>query len=238
MRTHAKSLGVLLVALCPLATLAQPGAIDPATEYETLLRDIRGLQAYNALLTRQISAQQQKLIDVQDAVQRVPELQTQLPPLLIRMVDGLEAFVDRDIPLLIGERADRIASLYDLIERTDTNDAIKLRRVLEAWSIEVEYGGSYQTFGPQSETGQSNLPPGLPDDLVGRNLDFLSIGRIALMFQTSDDDAVTGAWDYRNNSWVILGSEYRNSVRQALRMARNQIAPELVLLPTVPPQVD
>ena len=238
MRTYAKSLGVLFLSLCPLAGLAQPAATDPVAEYETLLRETRGLEAHNALLERQIGAQQQKLIDAQLAVEQVPALETQLPPLLIRMVDGLDAFIERDVPFEIGVRADGLADLYDLIERTDTNDAIKLRRVLEAWAIEVEYGGKFGTFAPQSDTGQSNLPPGLPEDLAGRNLDFLQIGRIGLMFQTNDDEAVTGAWDYRNNTWVILGSDYRNSVRQAFRMARSQIAPELVLLPTVPPQIE
>ena len=76
----------------------------------------------------------------------------------------------------------------------------------------------------------------IPIDGVDRNVDFVILGRTGLIFQTADDDAVTGAWDSRNNSWVILGNEHRNAVRQAIRMVRNQIAPDLVLLPVLPPQ--
>jgi hypothetical protein len=204
-----------------------PTQDQAAAEYETLLRDIQGLQLYNALLQRQIEAQGVKLGEVQVAIEGVPELQVQLPPLLIRMVDGLREFVARDTPFLTDDRQDRINGLYELIENTEFNDAVKLRRVLEAWSIEVEYGGAYQT-----DQGKVMI------DGTEREVDFVIIGRVGLLFQTSDEEAVTGAWDPRSNSWVVLGSENRNPVRQAIRMARNQTAPDLVLLPTLPAQPD
>jgi hypothetical protein len=109
---------------------------------------------------------------------------------------------------------------------------VKLRRVLEAWSIEVEYGGAFQTYEEENE----QLPPGFPAELTNRTVAFIAVGRVGLLFQTIDDEAISGAWDHRSRSWVILDNEYRNAVGQALRMARNQIAPELVLLPTMPPQ--
>lgn len=227
MSMYAKKLGIALVALFPLIAAAQNGAQDPVAEYENLLREIRGLQAYNALIQRQISAQEVELADIRVAVDQVPDLERQLPPLLIRMVDGLKEFVTRDLPFLTDERNDRITNLYALIENPQVNDATKLRRILEAWSIEVEYGAAYQTF-------QGKVPIANDD----RDADFVSIGRVGLIFQTSDDEATTGAWDANNNSWIVLGSEHRNSIRQAIRMARNQIAPELVLLPVPPPQAE
>ena len=234
MSMHAKTLGIALIALCPLAAFAQEAPQDPVAEYEALLRDIRGLEAYNALLERQIASQLADVEDFRIAIEGVPDLERQLPPLLITMVDGLDAFVERDVPFRTGERRDRIAGLYALIEDPDLNDVVKLRRILEAWAIEVEYGGGFQTY----QEDQDQLPAGFPAELTNRTVDFIAVGRVGLLFQTSDEEAVTGAWDYRNNAWVILGSEHRNPVRQALRMARNQIAPELVLLPTIPPQTD
>jgi hypothetical protein len=73
-------------------------------------------------------------------------------------------------------------------------------------------------------------------DGVARNVDFVIRGRLGLLAQTSDDDAITLAWDHPNAQWIELGSEYRNSVRQAIRMARSQIAPDIILLPVVPPE--
>ena len=220
-----KKLGIALLALCPVAGFAQDAGTDPAAEYETLLRDIRGLEAYNALLERQIARQAQDLQSLQEAITRVPELERQLPPLLINMVDELDKFVELDLPFLQEERADRIANLYLVIENPDVADAQKLRRILEAWSIEVEYGSSFQT-----ETGAVSI------DGSERQVDFVIMGRVGLLFQTSDEEALTGAWDHENQQWVMLGGEHRNPVRQAIRMGRNQVAPDLLLLPVKAPQ--
>lgn len=228
MRMNAKTLGIALIALAPMTGFAQQAEQDAAVaEYESVLRDIRGHQLYNSLLQRQIEAQRVELEQVQQAIEGVPDLERQLPPLLIEMVDGLNEFIERDVPFLTEERNARVADLYSLIEDPDTNDAVKLRRILEAWGIERQYGGELLTDEGTVEIGGTE-----------RNVDFVIIGRVGLIYQTTDDEALTGAWDYRSNEWIELGGEHRNQVRQAIRMARNQIAPELVLLPTVPPQTD
>jgi hypothetical protein len=99
--------------------------------------------------------------------------------------------------------------------------------VLEAWEVENEYGRT-----PSSYVGELQI------DGNAREVDFLRIGRVALLYQTTDDAGLTGAWDPRSNAWVPLGSQHRNSVRQALRMTRSQIAPELVLVPVAPPTTE
>jgi hypothetical protein len=113
------------------------------------------------------------------------------------------------------------------MERADVSDAEKFRRVLEAWQIENEYGTSFSTY-----VGQLQI------DGTAREVDFFQLGRVALLYQTTDEEAMTGVWDVETNSWIALGSEHRNSVRQALRMARDQIAPEMVLLPIPPPEAE
>jgi hypothetical protein len=71
-------------------------------------------------------------------------------------------------------------------------------------------------------------------DGVLRDVEFLRVGRIALLYQTPDSE-YTGAWDNSAHQWVSLGNEHRNSVRQGLRMARSQVAPDLLLLPIPAP---
>jgi hypothetical protein len=61
-------------------------------------------------------------------------------------------------------------------------------------------------------------------------VEFLRIGRIALLYQTADG-AFTGAWDKEGGEFVELRSgSARTQVRQGLRMARKEIAPDLLLL--------
>lgn len=225
MRMHLKKLGIALIALCPIAVVAQDAAVDPVEQYAEVLRDTRGLMAYNALVRRQLQMQQRDLQDLQAAIVAVPDLERQLPPLLLNMVDGLDNFVDVDLPFLVEERQDRVANLSLMIESPDVPDAQKLRRILEAWSIEVEYGSAFHT-----EAGKVLI------DGAERDVDYVILGRVGLLAQTSDDEALTLAWDHANSQWLQLGSEHRNPVRLAIRMARSQIAPDLLLLPTSPPE--
>lgn len=225
MRMHLKKLGIALIALCPVAVVAQDATIDPAEQYADVLRETRGLVAYNALVRRQLQMQQRELQNLEAAIVEVPDLERQLPPLLINMVNGLEDFVDLDLPFLVEERQDRVSNLALMIESPDIPDSQKLRRILEAWSIEVEYGSAFHT-----EAGKVLI------DGTERDVNYVILGRVGLLAQTNDDEALTLAWDHANGQWLQLGSEHRNPVGQAIRMARSQVAPDLLLLPTSPPE--
>ncbi len=197
---------------------------DPADEYATLLRETEALQAYNALLERQIAQQQRRIAELQGSIGEVPDLERLVPPLIERMVDGLEEFVELDIPFQEAERADRVAAMRNLVEDASVSDAEKFRRVLEAWEVENEYGRAVGAYtGTLDIGGQS------------RDVDFLQIGRVALLYQTQDLEQV-GAWDPDQGVFVPLGTEHRNSIRQAIRMANNAVAPDLVLLPIRAPE--
>jgi hypothetical protein len=241
MKTPFKKATFALLALCPAFVLAQDPetddtndeapaapAMDPVEEYTQLLRDQIALDNYNELLETQIRAQEADLVDMETTIEQIPDFERQLPPLLLTMVEQLDEFIEADVPFLLDERRDRLANLQTIVENANISDAEKLRRIFEAWSIEVEYGGAFQT-----ERTEATLPDG-----TTREADFLMLGRVGLIYQTIDEEGVMAAYDIRTGEWQPLGSEYRSSVLQALRMGRNQIAPELVLLPIAPPQPD
>jgi hypothetical protein len=57
----------------------------------------------------------------------------------------------------------------------------------------------------------------------------LRIGRVGLYFQ-SDDGQVSGHYDAAQGGFVE-DNEYRSEIRKGIRMARQLIAPELILVP-------
>ena len=63
----------------------------------------------------------------------------------------------------------------------------------------------------------------------------LRIGRVGLYFQ-SDDTSVTGWYNAELGAFEELGNEHRNEVRKGIRVARQLIAPELILLPVPAPK--
>ena len=125
---------------------------------------------------------------------------------------------------LVEQIEDRVAQLELLLETQEITVAERFRKVMEAYQIENDYGRTIETY-----TGTLTI------DDAKRNVEFLRIGRIALLYQTADGKT-SGAWDQDERKWVALGNEYKNSIRRGLRIANKQIAPDLVLLPVDTPE--
>jgi TolA-binding protein len=193
-------------------------------QYRQVLREIEGLEVYNTLLERQVARQERQKEQVRESIDQVTVVQRQIVPLMDRMIAGLEQFVALDVPFLEAERTNRVESLRATLERADVTVAEKFRRVMEAYQIENEYGRTIENYKGSLEV----------DGLV-REVDFLRIGRVTLVYQTTDGQS-QGVWDQSAGQWVALGSEYRNRIRQGLRVARRQLAPELLLMPIPAPE--
>lgn len=201
------------------------GTRDLMGEYVGVTKELDGLEVYNKILEKQLANQRKEMDDLNYSITQVKVIHRQVTPLMLRMVDGLEQFIKLDLPFLLEEREKRVAFLKKLLEQSDVNVPEKFRRVLEAYSIENDYGRSIETY-------KGNLPI----EGVSREVEFLRIGRIALLFQTIDRE-FSGVWDNKKKDWVPLGAEYRNEIYKGRRMAKKQIAPELLMVPVQAPEV-
>ena len=188
-------------------------------QYRAINKEIDGLRVYNRLMTAQVQGQQATLDDIALSMDQVDVINRQIFPLMERMIDGLEQSIDLDIPFLLEERQNRIATIKETMARSDVSVAEKFRKVMEAYQIELDYGSSAEWY-KQSLEIQGGV----------RDYNMLRIGRIGLYFQ-SDDSQITGMWDAAVGDYVVLGNENRGEIRKGLRMARQLIAPELLLIP-------
>jgi hypothetical protein len=197
---------------------------DMAAQYRALIDQIESLRVYNAQLSKLITSQEAELASLDHQIANVTVIGREVTPLMLRMVDGLDQFIQLDIPMLTKEREERLANLRDLMDRADVEDSEKYRRIMEAYQIENEYGRTIEVYQDTLEM-----------DGQERTLDFLRIGRISLLYQTLDGDEV-GAWDQAGRQWVKLGSEYRDSIRKGVRIARKQLAPDMIRVPVSAPE--
>ena len=197
---------------------------EMASEYRTTLDTIESLRVYNSQLEKLIASQEAELASLDEQIGNVTQVGREVTPLMLRMVDALVNFVDADVPMLVTERQERLAQLNALMDRADVEDSEKYRRIMEAYQIENEYGRTIEVY---QDT--------LTIDGEERTLDFLRVGRVALLYQTLDGEEV-GAWDQQAREWVELPSEYSDSVRKGIRIARKQLAPDMIRVPVAAPE--
>lgn len=193
---------------------------DLLANYKSVLKIVEGLEVYNGLLQKQLDDQNVELSQLKTSLNDVALIERQIIPLMVRMIDSLDQFVKLDIPFLQQERETRVSRLHKMMERADVTAAEKFRRVMEAYQIENDYGRTIEAYKGTADVAGKE-----------REVDFLRIGRTALIYQSISREH-TGMWDQDSNTWKELPAEvYRNQVSKGLKVARKQIAPDLLMLP-------
>lgn len=192
-------------------------------QYRTALKQIDSLDLYNSQMRDLLTAQKDELVSLQDQLDRVESVGRSVTPLMILMIDAIEKFVRLDLPFLPEEREKRLAELRKLMTRPDVTTAERFRQIMEAYQIETEYGRTIEAYRGSIKQGDRET-----------TVDFLRFGRIALVYQTLDASEAA-VWDRDARSWVPLNASDRSAIRDALKIARKQSAPDLIRLPLPAP---
>ena len=158
------------------------------------------------------------------SIDEVTVIERQITPLMLRMIDGLEQFVDLDLPFLTEERAERLETLREMMDRADVAVSEKLSQILRAYQIENEYGRTISAY-----EGTINVAG------TDRMVDVLQVGRVALMYQTPDGEE-TGRFNPESRQWEPIDDAYKSSVQNGIRMARQQMSYDLLTLPVSGPE--
>ena len=194
-------------------------------EYKSQMKVVDGLKVYNTLLKRQVDGQVIEMSEIETSIDQVSVIERQITPLMLRMLEGLEAFVEADVPFLLEERRGRINNLKNIMEKPSVSSAEKFRAVIEAFQIESEFGRTIEAY-------KDSL------DLDGKTLvvDVLRVGRISLLYQSVDGE-INGVWDQAARAWQQLPTaQYKNPIAHGLKIARKQAPPDLLMMPIQAPE--
>jgi hypothetical protein len=189
-------------------------------KYRQALTDIQSFERYNEQIEAQVTSQNNEIAHIQAQLDDIEVTARDVLPLMKKMVDTLEQFVALDVPFLQEERSKRVKTLKDMMPRADVTMSEKYRRILEAYEIEMEYGRTLEAYDGK-----------LGD---GRTVEFVRFGRVALLYRTSDGQE-TGYWDADKKSFV-KDNAYAQAMREALRVAKKQGAPDMLLVPVAAPK--
>ena len=105
------------------------------------------------------------------------------------------------------------------MDRGDISTSEKFRKVAEAYQIENEYGRTIEAYRGSVNFNDKDF-----------NADFLRIGRVALMFVTTNGDTAA-YWDSSSKSWVKSSSAIKRSTEEGLKIALKQSPPTLITIP-------
>ncbi|MCK9564312.1 MAG: DUF3450 domain-containing protein [Bacteroidales bacterium] len=192
-------------------------------EFKTVNKQIEGLRVYNAQLDRQIANQTQAMADLQESIENATLMERQIMPLTLKMLDALEQFVKLDLPFYQDRRLQSIERVRTNLDSSRYSAAEKFRQVLELYDIESQYSRTIEHYDGMIEK-----------DGVERQVTFFRVGRIALMYQVPDQSE-TGAWDGETSSWQVANN-FRSSVSQGIRIAKQQAAIDILNLPISAPE--
>lgn len=192
-------------------------------DYRANLKQLEAARRYNASLTRNIDAQERQIAQLQEDIVNVEGLQRAMQPLMEDMVTRFGELVNADLPFEIEDRSARAARLEGVLDNPEMSAAQRYRLIVEAYQIENEKG---RTIGVNQCT--------VGDGEAALSGECLQIGRIALIFKTEDDSTLR-IWDTAQGGWTDLNRSYLQDVKFALRMAKEQTAPDIFFAPVKPP---
>jgi hypothetical protein len=216
-----KTISAFAAVLIAAPILAQQD--DPAERYARALADVDSLERFIVQQEEQVRSQEGEIASLERQLVEIDTTNRQIQPLLQRMVDTLARFVELDVPFLIDERTNRVRALQNVMDSAEVSVAEKYRMILEAYQAELDYGNTLETYAGRLGTGAD-----------ARTVEFARLGRVSLLYRTLDGSEA-GYWDSNQKMWVVDDS-YAEEVEEAIRVARGEGAPEMLIVPVPAPQ--
>lgn len=193
------------------------------SRYRSVIRETESLRIYNDNLERLVGDQNDEIASIDRQLASLESTHRGVVPLMLEMIDTLERIVAADIPFRLEARQARVQRLRAMMGQSEVTASEKYRLVMEAYRGELE-------FGRTTEAYSGTLPTS------GQTVEFLRVGRTLLLYQSSDQ-SVTGWFNPRSRRYeTIEGDRYRLEVKNGLAIARNEKAPDLVILPAPGPE--
>jgi len=188
-------------------------------DYQSTTKEYESLKLYNDQVQKIINSQINEIENIILKIDELDKTNQRIVPFMLRMIDGLENFIQLDLPFLLNERRSRVDNLKVTMDRGDVSTSEKFRLIIEAYKTELEYGRTIESYRDNITINN-----------VETSADFLRIGRVALTYLTVDGSK-GGYWDTNSSSWEKSTSSIKRSTADALKVASKQAPPALIKIP-------
>lgn len=172
---------------------------------------------YNDQLSDLFESQESEKVILKSDIEKIEHTHKNIIPLMQKMIDNLEKFIEIDAPFLLKERTSRVKRLKVNIKRADLSVSDKYRQILEAYIIENDYAKTIESY---------------KDTLNGKVVEFLRVGRVGLYYQTLDF-TTSGMWDAKAQEFIEVDDSYNKKILNAIKISKKQLTPDLLMLPMI-----
>lgn len=194
------------------------------SKYHQQRKSVEVLKKFNDRMRRTLEAQQVAMQKLERSIEDASLIERQIVPLMLRMISGLDKFIEIDIPFKLEERRARIARIRGYLTNANIAAAERFRQVLDAYSTENNYGKTIDVYTEEL-------------DLAGakRTVNVLQVGRAGLYYQTIDGTE-SGYWEKNEKQWKTLDVSHNKGIAQAIRISQGKAPKDLMTLPIIAPE--
>ena len=192
-------------------------------QYRDTLKKTENLKNYNEQLVSYVKLQKEEILDIRRKIEQVKDTGREVVPLMLRMLESLNQFIELDIPFLLAKRKKRVHDLRQTLSRSDVSVSEKYRQLISVYKLEQEYGNTLQSYRELREIDGKEL-----------TVDYVRLGRLVFLY-ISLDGRYMGYWNKEERQWKKLPRSYKKSVLKSIKVAKKHSPPDLIRLPVFLP---
>ncbi|MCF6293758.1 MAG: DUF3450 domain-containing protein [Robiginitomaculum sp.] len=193
-------------------------AESAARDYRAVLQQIDNMKLFVDQQDIYLRGQAGDIEALRGQLGSVEQVKRGMVPMMLLMAARIEDSVNADMPFKLRERKERLARLKETLGDPSITPTEQYRQVLAAYKNEVAYGQGMDSY------------EGAHPSKSGVKVDYLMFGRISLIYMTKDEKDL-GYFDMADRTWKSVDSSNALQVRQAIRIANGEAAPEIVFAP-------
>ena len=202
---------------------ADDAAGSAVREYRAVLQQLDNTRLFEQQQKIYLDSQEAEIRSVQDQLGTVEQIKQGMSPMMLRMTVALEDEIRADVPFRLTERLARVRRVQEALASPSVTPAEQYRQVLNAYKIETTYG-----YSTESYEGVHPMSPGVV-------VDFIRFGRTSFIFLEKGEGGASMRWNHDAGEWQPLSDLDARQVRQTIRVAREQAAPEVIYAPVSGP---
>lgn len=215
---------ILSGPVSPLTVTAPPAPEAPTytpevQEYYDVVAQIENLGIFADQQELILKSQENEIASLQEQLETAADRALEMGPVLVTMVDDLEAWIEADLPFRLDQRRERIEELRTVLDRGDIAISEKYRLIMAAYKDEMAEGSVQELWSDELDLGSG------PTEVT-----LYRYGRVAMVY-VSLDRSNAARWDRETRTWQPVSGTMRNDIIKAVKIAEGRAQQTVLYAP-------